>query len=549
MATVYKRGRVWWAAGVDRYGERWQRSTKQTDERAAKTVAAGLEEELASDANRPRDEACTLETILEDLIVFSKASGRSPKTVEFQSTKARHLARVIGPRRRAAAITPALTSEYAQQRIKEGAHRHTVSFEVRVLMQALRRAAKLRKFKPEIEVRELKPAELTGAYQPRDRWLTPAEYTLLLAELDPERGGRTRRRRTKPSEAVALSEDVAALGRLHGREHWDEQTARTVLLAWAHSGEPMRSFARAHGFAVQRMLWWRERLNLTGEIETLALAARSTLDRRDLEEDRRDYLVVMCQTGARLKELHGIEAQHVDLRRRTLFIAGTKTKKARRTVPITQAVADALEQRMRRFPRGPLFPVWGKVQRDLYAACLRIEKRSNPVPNEPKAKGKGAGRKKVVNQNPKGNPVPKRQRVKPENAFDPVTPNDLRRTYASWLAQAGVPMLHAMKLMGHGSTQMLERVYAQLAPEHLKEAVALLPREVTMVTGEVAPNRLARSASEAPDVAAMQAEIERLRGELEAARDGAIVVPAAAIERASHRVPKRTTGVRLGRRL
>ncbi|HMJ11613.1 MAG TPA: hypothetical protein VK524_09390, partial [Polyangiaceae bacterium] len=184
-----------------------------------------------------------------------------------------------------------MTSEYAQQRIKEGAHRHTVSFEVRVLMQALRRAAKLRKFKPEIEVRELKPSELVGAYQPRDRWLTPAEYALLLAELDPERGGRTRRRRLKPSEAVALSEEVSALGRLDGREHWDEKMARTVLLAWAHSGEPMRSFARAHGFAVQRMLWWRERLQISTELEGLALIARSRADRRDLEEDRRDYLV------------------------------------------------------------------------------------------------------------------------------------------------------------------------------------------------------------------------------------------------------------------
>jgi integrase len=477
MATVYKRGRVWWAAGVDRFGERWQRSTKQTVEDDAKLVAAQLEEELANDAHRSKDEACTLESVLDELITFSEASGRSKSTLEFLQTKAKHLVRVIGPRRQCSVISPAITSAYAQTRIKEGAHRHTVSFEVRVLMQALRRAAKLRRFKPEFELRDLKPDEVRNAYQPRDRWLTPTEYGLLLAELNPERGGRTRRRRLKTAAQPTLSDDVVGLGKLKGPEQWSEEIARTVLLAWARSGEPMRPFARDHGFSVQRMLWWRERLGMVDELATISATVQAMHDHRELEEDRRDYVIVMCQTGARLKELHGIEADHVSLKRRTLFIAGTKTKKARRTVPITDAVVEAFERRIRRFPRGPLFPVWGKVQRDLYAACLRIERRQNPPEKRVTAKRSNTGRV----QNPKGNPVPKSERVRPAHAFDPVTPNDLRRTYASWLAQAGVPMLHAMKLMGHGSTQMLERVYAHLTSDNLREAVALLPREVTQL--------------------------------------------------------------------
>lgn len=482
MATVYKRGRVWWAAGVDRFGERWQRSTKQTVEADAKLVAARLEKELAEDAHRAQDEACTLESVLDELITFSEASDRSPKTLEFLQTKAKHLVRVIGPRRQCSAITPAITSAYAQQRIKEGAHRHTVSFEVRVLMQALRRAAKLRKYKPEIEIRDLKPDETRNAYQPRDRWLTPSEYMLLLAELDPERGGRTRRRRIKPAKEVAVSDEVARLGRLSGGEHWSGDMARTVLFAWARSGEPMRQFARTHGFEVQRMLWWRERLGLAADLESILQSVQAMLDPREPEEDRRDYVIVMCQTGARLKELHGIHADHVNLERRTLFIDGTKTKGARRTVPITDAVIEAFERRMKRFPRALLFPPWGKVQRDLYAACLRIERRQNPA--ETRAPKKSSGTRRV--QNPKGNPIPKSDRVRPPVPFDPVTPNDLRRTYASWLAQAGVPMLHAMRLMGHGSTQMLERVYAHLTADNLRDAVALLPREVTQLAEPLA---------------------------------------------------------------
>lgn len=468
MATLYKRGRIWWAAGVDRHGERWQRSTKQTVEADAKLVAAKFESELAEDAHRPRDEACTLELALLELVSFSEAAGRSKETIEFLKTKSKHLARVIGPRRRCSSLNPSVTSAYAQQRISEGAHRHTVSFEIRVLMQALRRQAKLGHYKPEIDIRDLKPDEVKNAYEPRERWLTPAEYELLLAELDPNRGGRTRRRRAKAP--VPISEAVAGMGRLDGREAWDEATARRVLIAWAESALPMRAFAKAHGFAVQRMLWWRERLGMREELDGIVFRARAAQEQ--LEEDRRDYVIVMCQTGVRLKELHGIEALHVNLARRTLFVAGTKTKKARRSVPITPAVGAVLQGRMERFPRGPLFPRWDKVQRDLYAACLRIERAKNPEPAK-------KGRKPV--QNPKGNPLPKAQRVRPQHPFDPVTPNDLRRTYASWLAQAGVPMLHAMKLMGHGSTQMLERVYAQLAPEHLHDAVRMLPREITEV--------------------------------------------------------------------
>lgn len=472
MARLYRRGRIWWAAGTDRFGEVWQKSTRQTDESAAKLVAARLEQDYALDAHRPPDEACTLEVAFTDLINFSKAARRSPETIEFQQTKARHVVRILGARFRCSAVTPAVTSRYAQKRLAEGAHPNTVSFEVRVLLQALRRAAKLRKFQPEIELRELRPEEVQGAYEPRDRWLTPKEYELLLAELDPARGGRTVRRRLKPSKERAQNEEATGLGRLDGREQWTKELARAVLFSWARSGESLRSFTRAHGIQASRLLWWRDRLGLADELATISQSVQAMLDPRELEEDRRDYVVTMCQTGVRLKELYGIMPDHVSLKRRTLFIAGTKTKQARRTLPITDAVAEVLEQRAKRFPSGPLFPTWGKVQRDLYAACLRIERRLNLPKEQPK---RGA----AAVQNPKGNPIPKSERVRPPNPFDPVTPNDLRRTYASWLAQAGVPMLHAMKLMGHGSTQMLERVYAQLAPEHLQEAVAMLPREVT----------------------------------------------------------------------
>lgn len=53
--------------------------------------------------------------------------------------------------------------------------------------------------------------------------------------------------------------------------------------------------------------------------------------------------------------------------------------------------------------------------------------------------------------------------------------HDLRHTYASWLAQKGQPLSAIRDLMGHSSLAVTNR-YAHLAPAHLKQAVASLPR-------------------------------------------------------------------------
>jgi len=42
------------------------------------------------------------------------------------------------------------------------------------------------------------------------------------------------------------------------------------------------------------------------------------------------------------------------------------------------------------------------------------------------------------------------------------TPNDLRRTYSTWLRADGVPNELSAPTMGHKDTRMLDRVYARL---------------------------------------------------------------------------------------
>jgi hypothetical protein len=56
-----------------------------------------------------------------------------------------------------------------------------------------------------------------------------------------------------------------------------------------------------------------------------------------------------------------------------------------------------------------------------------------------------------------------------------VTLNDLRRTFASWSVQAGVPAKVIANLMGHTSTRMVDLVYGRVGPSDYEAAIAKLP--------------------------------------------------------------------------
>jgi integrase len=56
--------------------------------------------------------------------------------------------------------------------------------------------------------------------------------------------------------------------------------------------------------------------------------------------------------------------------------------------------------------------------------------------------------------------------------IEPVTANDLRRTYATWMAEAGVPESLLLKYMGHTTSAMLRRVYSQTTDRMHADAIS-----------------------------------------------------------------------------
>jgi len=57
-----------------------------------------------------------------------------------------------------------------------------------------------------------------------------------------------------------------------------------------------------------------------------------------------------------------------------------------------------------------------------------------------------------------------------------VHPHDLRRTFGSWLVQAGVGIERVSGLLRHGDVAITARVYAHLRPDDLASAAAILAR-------------------------------------------------------------------------
>ncbi len=161
-----------------------------------------------------------------------------------------------------------------------------------------------------------------------------------------------------------------------------------------------------------------------------------------LPHEKAAHVVFIVATGARWGE--SVRALRCDVAGSMVMLRGTKTKRAWRTVPVppTMRIAVAWSLANALAPSGlrdglvllstsqdRLFGPWTNVRRALAVACGKL-------------------------------------------GIPPVTPNDLRRTFATWLRVSGVTPDIIGAALGHTTSRMADLVYGRIGPEDLGKLIA-----------------------------------------------------------------------------
>ena len=154
----------------------------------------------------------------------------------------------------------------------------------------------------------------------------------------------------------------------------------------------------------------------------------------------RDVATLIVETGIRPEEVFTICQENVHLNRRYLFVPTGKTKFARRNIPLPDAAVEVLKRRLAT-AKGPyLFP-------------------HRRYPNRPLTTVQKAHE----------------DAIRKTNVHPPFRLYDLRHTYGSRSAMAGVDLGTLKDLMGHSHIAITMR-YVHPTPEHKQEAVRKLER-------------------------------------------------------------------------
>lgn len=257
---------------------------------------------------------------------------------------------------------------------------------------------------------------------------------------------RSYKQKARHLERVLGNLELADIGKDHGIAFVRQRKAEGASDSTIH--KELVVLRRALAEAKQRGLWRGEPRDIVPVIkvtyhprERWLTPLQVSLLLREVPAHRRLWVALAALSGGSLSEVERLRIEHVDLPGKRLRIPGKKRATRFRLVPIHPSLLPMLRTAIRgRAPDEPLVRRWPNVRRDLHAAVVRI------------------------NTTIKRAPLPK------------VSPNDLRRTFASWLKQEGVDSMTVAHLMGHSSTRMVELVYGRLSDETYRDAVAAMPR-------------------------------------------------------------------------
>jgi integrase len=217
---------------------------------------------------------------------------------------------------------------------------------------------------------------------------------------------------------------------------------------------------------------------------------------RELIPEHAARVAFIVATSANWRESELARREDVSEDFCTVLLRGTKTKTRFRTIPIVLPLHRSLLEHPFRYaeedgnndkdvsPRtGKLFAPWHNVNRDLVAACKR------------------AG-------------VPR------------CSPNDLRRTSATWLRASGLPPHLIAPVLGHVDSTMAEKVYARLTPEMLRG----------QMLAHLGPVSCSAGAANLQQIAALNAPIARFQAAnaLKSARPEGVEPPTFGFEEREH---------------
>jgi integrase len=140
-----------------------------------------------------------------------------------------------------------------------------------------------------------------------------------------------------------------------------------------------------------------------------------------------DIVLIQCYIGCRPAEFYNLKSEHIDFEKGIINLPGTKTKNAKRVIPIHPKIEDMLRQRVR---KNPYFIVGAVSDAANYRYLW------NKVMQSCNITGK--------------------------------TPKAVRNTFATYAKACGMELYARQKILGHESGNLTEDVYTTADIDYLK---------------------------------------------------------------------------------